>query len=144
MNYIAFMVFIILTLIYLWNGKDFFNKKEWFFLMLKIVGVLIFTALLGRAMHDLIKLWNLDSMDSARHFTTALGLSLLSVLGMKFMVVMLCTIFKKIMKFHEKHNEENYNKLSSVSNAFSSPLLILAKCVVSGGSVLILYGIWLA
>lgn len=100
MNYIAFMVFIILTLIYLWNGKDFFNKKEWFFLMLKIVGVLIFTALLGRAMHDLIKLWNLDSMDSARHFTTALGLSLLSVLGMKFMVVMLCTIFKKIMKFH--------------------------------------------
>ncbi len=83
-------------------------------------------------------------MDSAKHFTTALGLSLLSVLGIKFMVVMLCTIFKSIMSFHEKYNQQHYDNLVSISNAFSSPLLILAKCVISCGSVLIFYGIWLA
>lgn len=144
MNYIFFIIFLILTLVYLWNGQDFFNKKEWIMLILKVVGVLIFTALLGRLMHDFIVSWKIMPMASARHFTTALGLSLLTVLGMKFMVVMLCAIFKRIMVFHKKYNYESYNQLSSVSRSFSFPLLILAKCVISCGSVLMFYGIWLA
>ncbi|WP_167139194.1 hypothetical protein [Candidatus Pantoea formicae] len=106
--------------------------------------MLIFTALLGRVMHDFIIAWKIGIIESAKHFTTALGLSLLSVLGIKFMVVMLCAIFKSIMRFHEKYNQQHYDKLVSISNTLSSPLFILAKCVISFGSVLIFYGIWLA
>ncbi|EXU77411.1 hypothetical protein ABW286_22855 [Erwinia papayae] len=140
----GFIFFIFITLWYLWAGKDFFNKKDWLLFFLKFIGVLILTVIFGFMLKFLMSVWSGLSLSTAKELTSKFGASLSVVLGMKFLVVMLCEIFSRIMGFHQKYNQENYNGLSSLANKFSSPLLILAKCVVSCGSMLIFYGIWLA
>ncbi|MCT2387707.1 hypothetical protein [Erwinia pyrifoliae] len=70
--------------------------------------------------------------------------ALTCILGLKFLVVMLCAIFNNIMSFHHKYNEDNYDKLSSISQRVSPGLLLLAKFAVSLGGVLMFYGVWLA
>ncbi|ADP10136.1 hypothetical protein EJP617_04550 [Erwinia sp. Ejp617] len=53
-------------------------------------------------------------------------------------------MFGEIMGFHQSYNKDNYQSLSLLAGKFGPPLLILAKCVVSFGSVLMFYGVWLS
>ncbi|WP_338560844.1 hypothetical protein [Erwinia sp. E_sp_B04_7] len=144
MSYIGFVFFLLFCTCYLWDGKDFFNKRDWLVFLLKFIGVFIVTILFGFTLKGIMHLWPGISLTVAKHLTTAFGASLISVLGMKFLVVMLCAIFRNIMAFHENHNVENFDRLSVITNKFAPTLLILAKFVVTCGSVLIFYGIWLA
>ncbi|CAX54421.1 hypothetical protein [Erwinia pyrifoliae] len=144
MSVIVFLMFLMGAVFYIWNGNDFFDRASWLKFGLKFLAIFTGIIIFGFFQKGLMAIFPSYSNELARYLMTRLGLSFLSVLGMKFLVVMLCTMFSGFMRFHKKYNSENYQALSSLSNGFSPSLLILAKCVVSCGSVLIFYGIWLA
>ncbi|MFB5173756.1 hypothetical protein AAIO65_14435 [Erwinia amylovora] len=140
----GFIFSLVGALFYIWNGNDFFDRRCWLKFGLKFLAVFIGTIIFGFVQKGLMAIFPSYSNELARYLMARLGLSFLSVLAMKFLIVMLCTMFSGFMRFHKKYNSENYQALSSLSKGFSPSLLILAKCVVSCGSVLIFYGIWLA
>ncbi|MDX5631000.1 MULTISPECIES: hypothetical protein [unclassified Brenneria] len=144
MAWLGFITFWAITLVYIWNGKDNFNKREWLHFMLKLFRIFIVTAAFSLVLKSILTVWPVISLPTAKYVTLILSTSLLAVWAMKFLVVMLCTMFSRMLDFHQQHNTaENYAKLSSLSNNFGPALLILAKCFVSAGSILIFYGIWL-
>ncbi|MCL2897395.1 hypothetical protein [Brenneria tiliae] len=144
MKWFGFIIFWIMTLLYIWNGKDSFTKREWGIFFIKFITILAACILLVLLSIAILSVYPIISVHTAKTITTILPLSLLSMLGMKFLVVMLCTMFSRILGFHQQHNTaENHAKLSSLSNNFGPALLILAKCLVSAGSILIFYGIWI-
>lgn len=144
MKWMFFLICIFVNFYYLWNGNDNFNRKSWLLFGLSFIGVIVGTFIFGFVLKNIMLLWPVITVSTAKFLTMAVGASFTTFLAMKFLVVMLCTMFSGFMKFHKKYNSENYQALSSLSNGFSPSLLILAKCVVSCGSVLIFYGIWLA
>ncbi|CCG88421.1 hypothetical protein [Erwinia piriflorinigrans] len=144
MKWLGFLFFLTVSLLYIWNRKDHFSKKSWLLFGLSFIGVIIGTIIFGFALKNIMLVWPVITVSTAKFLTMAVGASFTAVLAMKFLVVMLCTMFLGFMRFHKKYNSENYQAFSSLSNVFSPSLLILVKCVVSCGSVLIFYGIWLA
>lgn len=143
MNWLFFIVFLGLALFLIWNGKDRFSKKQWVRMALMLGLILLGTFIIGFFFKWLSLSLSLFTIATARHYTAIISLSFLCLWGMKLLVVMLCTIFARIMGFHEVHNAENYQKISSISNKFGPVLLIAAKCLVSFGAFLMFYGIWL-
>ncbi|MEE3664279.1 hypothetical protein V2I52_20525 [Brenneria sp. g21c3] len=144
MAWLGFITSWVITLLYIWNGKDSFNQRNWILFALIPIFILIGMVIFGLALKNILTVWPFISEHTAKTATIILPASLLSMWGMKFLVVMLCTAFSRMLDFHHKHNTfENYAKLSSLSNNFGPTLLILAKCLVSAGSILIFYGIWI-
>jgi len=143
MNWLFFIFFLGLALFLIWNGKDRFSKKQWVRMALMLGLILLGTFIIGFFFKWLSLSLSLFSIAAARHYTAIASLSLLCLWGLKLLVVLLCTIFARIMGFHEVHNAENYQKISSISNKFGPVLLIAAKCLVSFGAFLMFYGIWL-
>lgn len=143
MSWLGFLIFLAISLWYMWNGKDSFSKKDWLLFAAKVIGVLIGTALFGRLMYNMITSWHFMPMSDAKKLTASLGGACIAVLGSKFLIVALCSIFSNIMGFHKEYNTQNYEKLSSFSKSVSPSLLLFVKCLVSAASALMLYGIWL-
>ncbi|WP_168404144.1 hypothetical protein [Erwinia amylovora] len=140
----GFIFSLVGVLFYIWNGNDFFDKKAWLRFGLKFLAVILGAFVLGFILRSLIEFFPIIPREAAGVFMMKICGASTSILGLKFLVVMLCAIFNNIMSFHKKYNEDNYEKLSSFSQRVSPGLLLLAKCAVSCGSVLIFYGIWLA
>ena len=134
---------MIWTLALIWNGKDLFNIKQWFLSGLMFIMVLVATVVVGFTLKWLAQSMSLFSVATAKHYSTIFSMSFLCVWGLKVTVVLLCTIFSGIMRGHEKHNEDNYGKLLSVTRIIAPGLLIVAKSAVSLGSVLMFSGLWL-
>ena len=143
MSWLGFFFFVILSLWYVWNGKDNFSKKDWVLFFAKIVSVLIVTALFGRVMYNMIMAWHFMSIPEAKKLTASFGGAFIAVLGSKFLVVAIFSIFSNFLDFYKKHNEKNYEKLSSLSKTISPSLILFVKCLVSAASALMLYGVWL-
>ncbi|MBK4704064.1 hypothetical protein JJQ50_24330, partial [Enterobacter cloacae] len=127
----------------IWNGKDLFNIKQWFLSGLMFMMVLVATVVVGFTLKWLAQSMSLFSVATAKHYSTIFSMSFLCVWGLKVTVVLLCTIFSGVMRGHEKHNEDNYGKLLSVTRIIAPGLLIAAKSAVSLGSVLMFSGLWL-
>lgn len=142
MGWFGFIVFLGLALFLIWNGKNRFSKKQWMRMALLLGLILLGTFVIGFFFKWLSLSLSLFSIATARHYTAIVSLSLLCLWGVKLAVVLLCTIFAKIMGFHEVHNAENYQKILSVSNKLGPALLIAAKCSVSFSAFLMFYGIW--
>lgn len=143
MSWLGFFFFLTLSLRYVWNGKDNFSKKDWVLFFAKIFSVLIVTALFGRVMYSMIMAWHFMSIPEAKKITASLGGAFIAVLGSKFLVVAIFSIFSNMLGFHKQHNEKNYEKISSLSKAISPSLVLFVKCLVSAVSAMMLYGIWL-
>ncbi|MBE3470870.1 hypothetical protein IM267_19905 [Enterobacter cloacae complex sp. P15RS] len=143
MHLFFFIIFMIWTLALIWNGKDLFNIKQWFLSGLMFMMVLVATVVVGFALKWLAQSMSLFSVATAKHYSTIFSMSFLCVWGLKVTVVLLCTIFSGVMRGHEKHNEDNYGKLLSVTRIIAPGLLIVAKSAVSLGSVLMFSGLWL-
>ena len=143
MHLFFFVIFMIWTLALIWNGKDLFNIKQWFLSGLMFIMVLVATVVVGFTLKWLAQSMSLFSVATAKHYSTIFSMSFLCVWGLKVTVVLLCTIFSGIMRGHEKHNEDNYGKLLSVTRIIAPGLLIVAKSAVSLGSVLMFSGLWL-
>ncbi len=143
MHLFFFVIFMIWTLALIWNGKDLFNIKQWFLSGLMFMMVLVATVVVGFTLKWLAQSMSLFSVATAKHYSTIFSMSFLCVWGLKVTVVLLCTIFSGVMRGHEKHNEDNYGKLLSVTRIIAPGLLIAAKSAVSLGSVLMFSGLWL-
>lgn len=143
MNWFFFILFLILTLVLIWNGKDLFSKKQWLKTGLMLVLVFVATVVISFIFKWLAQSFSLFSVATAKQYSIIFSMSFLCVWGLKVVVVLLCTIFYSIMGVHKTHNTQNYEKISSVTRAVAPGLLIVAKGLVSLGSVLIFSGLWL-
>lgn len=143
MNWLFFIIFLGLALFLIWNGKDRFSKKQWLYMALMLGLILLGTLIIGFIFKWLSLSFSMFSIATAKHYTAIVSMSFLCLWGLKLAIVLLCTIFARIMGFHEVYNSENYQKLFSVSNKFGPILLVAAKCLVSVGAFLMFYGIWL-
>lgn len=143
MKWIGFTFFVIITLCYIWNGSDFYTKKEWRAFFMKFVAVLVCSFLLVFILVGISKFLPLITKESARSLTVIIPASFMAVLLSKFFVIMLSTIFSIIMRFHVNYNSsENNSKLSLLGQKYGEKLLVLAKGLASFGCVLMFYGIW--
>ncbi|MEI2266115.1 hypothetical protein [Erwinia sp. CGal63] len=144
MNWIGYFLFLGLAVSFIWNGKDFFNKKEWLLFGLKFIGVFAGIAISSVILKNILIVWPLINTDVATDAIKKSSMSFICVLSVKFMVVMICRIFSTITGFHEKYNQANYSKIVWLSEQTGTPLLSLAKCLATAGGALMLYGVWLA
>jgi len=132
------------ALIYIWNGKDFFRKKEWFVFFIKIASVLIFSFILVFILVGISKYLHLISREAARELVVVIPVSFITILFAKFFVVMLNAIFSIVMLFHKRFNTtENYLRLSVLFNNYGPGLRFFTKCLASFGAAFILYVTWL-
>lgn len=107
--------------------------------------LLIGTVLVVVIVSGILKVWPFITVSTAKHATSTLAVSFTTILACKFAVVMIVTIFERIMTFHKKYNaEKNYNFLISLVTKYRSSFLLFAKVILSLGSLPILYGIWLS
>ncbi|WP_316377400.1 hypothetical protein [Enterobacter hormaechei] len=143
MKWIGCIFFIFFTLAYIWDGKDFFNKKQWFLAGLMFVLVLVATIVIGFTLKWLAQSMSLFSVATAKQYSIILSMSFLCVWGLKVTVVLLCAIFSGITGMHKRYNIENYEKISAVTHVVVPGLIIVAKVAVSLGSILMFSGLWL-
>ena len=143
MQWIGCVFFTLITLAYIWNGKDLFNKNQWFLAGLMFILVLVATVVIGFTLKWLAVSMSLFSVATAKQYSIIFSMSFLCVWGLKVTVVLLCTIFSGIIGGHKKYNAENYEAISSKTRVVAPGLLIVAKSVVSLGSVLMFSGLWL-
>ncbi|MFY7116936.1 hypothetical protein [Enterobacter cloacae complex sp. SHL020] len=143
MHWFFFLLFLVWALALIWNGKDLFNKKQWFLAGLMFVLVLVATVVIGFTLKWLAQSMSLFSVATAKQYSIIFSMSFLCVWGLKVTVVLLCTIFSGIIGGHKKYNAENYEAISSITRVIAPGLLIVAKSVVSLGSVLMFSGLWL-
>lgn len=144
MEWIGFLLFLTASLRYIWNGKDSFSKREWFFFGLKAVLILAVTFGVVVILRFTLSVWPFAPVNTVKAMLVSVTGSFLCLWGTKFLVVMLCALFGNIMGFHQRYNKENYHELSSLAGKFGTPLILLVKFLVSFGSVVMFYGIWLA
>ncbi|MCK7047520.1 hypothetical protein [Enterobacter roggenkampii] len=142
-QWLFFILFMIWTLALIWNGKDLFSKKQWFLAGLMFILVLVATVVIGFTLKWLAQSMSLFSVAMAKHYSIIFSMSFLCVWGLKVTVVLLCTIFSGMTGGHKKYNAENYEAISSITRVVAPCLLIVAKSVVSLGSVLMFSGLWL-
>ncbi|WP_347003829.1 hypothetical protein [Enterobacter roggenkampii] len=142
-QWLFFILFMIWTLALIWNGKDLFSKKQWFLAGLMFILVLVATVVIGFTLKWLAQSMSLFSVATAKHYSIIFSMSFLCVWGLKITVVLLCTIFSGVTGGHKKYNAENYEAISSITRVVAPCLLIVAKSVVSLGSVLMFSGLWL-
>ncbi|MGS6175472.1 hypothetical protein [Enterobacter sichuanensis] len=142
-HWLFFILFMIWTQALIWNGKDLFSKKQWFLAGLMFILVLVATVVIGFTLKWFAQSMSLFSVATAKHYSIIFSMSFLCVWGLKVTVVLLCTIFSGITGGHKKYNAENYEAISSITRVVAPGLLIVAKSVVSLGSVLMFSGLWL-
>ena len=142
-QWLFFILFMIWTLALIWNGKDLFSKKQWFLAGLMFVLVLVATVVIGFTLKWLAQSMSLFSVATAKQYSIIFSMSFLCVWGLKVTVVLLCTIFSGIIGGNKKYNAENYEAISSITRVVAPCLLIVAKSLVSLGSVLMFSGLWL-
>lgn len=105
--------------------------------------VLVATVVIGFTLKWFAQSMSLLSVATAKQYSIIFSMSFLCVWGLKVTVVLLCTIFSGIIRGHKKYNAENYEAVSSITRVIAPGLLIVAKSVVSLGSVLMFSGLWL-
>jgi hypothetical protein len=144
MNWLGFLAFVLFALFSIWNGKDRYSKKEWLICGGRLLLVLIATVLISFFFKWLALSLNIMPVSEAKHFSLIIGMSLLCVWAVKLLVVLIFTLFSNILGFHEKYNSENYQKLHILKGNVGLTLSLVAKVLVSFGSFMMFYGLWLA
>lgn len=143
MKYTGFTFFVLISIGYIWNGKDVFLRKDWVKFGLHFIGVAIAITIVGFIIKGSLAVFPEFSRSTARFILVGFSLSSIMVLGLKYLVVMMCAIFARIMKSHQANNQKNYNDLSDFTSGISLPMLNFVKLLLSAVGVMIFYGIWL-
>ncbi|MBV4369230.1 hypothetical protein [Erwinia phyllosphaerae] len=142
MKMIAFLFFLAVTLYCVWRGNVSYGKKSLTGAGKGLIGVFVAIIALGFFLKLLVAIIPGFTKGTARNLMEETSASFIVVWGMRFLITAISTIFSGIMGFHKEHNFENYKKFSPVTNRLAPGLLLFAKCVVSFGAVLMLYGVW--
>ena len=126
MKWAGLTIFILITLIYIWNGKDLYTKEEWRGFGIKFISVLIGAFVLVIVLVGFSKFIPLLTRETARSLSVIIPASFMAVLLSKFFVVMLNNIFDIIMRFHKRYNTAaNYTKLLSLSGKYGAKLRLV-------------------
>jgi len=144
MEMVAFLFFLLLTVFFIWSSKISYGKRTLAGIGKAFIGVFIAIIAIGFVLKGLAAIIPGFTRDAAGDLMEALGASLFFIWGMRFILVGLCNMFGTIMDFHKKYNAENYRKFSPAINKLAPGLFIFSKVILSLGSVVIYYGIWLA
>lgn len=144
MKWIGFIFFLMVTVSYVWSGKNTYKKKEWWGFVVKFIVVFIVMILSTFFLKYLHSIWDFAPVAIIKISILKFFTSCLFVLGAKSGVVGLCTIFSNLLMFHKKYNPRYYPAVSSISENTSTGLVVFTKCIVSLSSLLAFYGIWLA
>lgn len=143
MKMLTFLFFLFVTVYFIWTSKISYGKKTLAGTGKSFVGVFIVIILIGFLLKGMTELIPGFTRDAARDLMGKLGVSLIFIWGMRFMIVAMCNIFSAIMSFHKKYNADNYRRFSPITNKLTPGLFAFSKIVLSLGSVVIYYGIWL-
>ncbi|MVT79633.1 hypothetical protein EYY61_04000 [Pantoea agglomerans] len=141
---IAFLLFLLVTEFFIWSSKISYGRKTLAGLGKAFVGVFIAIIAIGFVLKGLAAIMPGFTRDAAGDLMEALGSSLFFIWGMRFILVGLCNIFGNIMDFHKKYNADNYRRFSPAINKLAPGLFVFSKVILSLGSIVIYYGIWLA
>lgn len=144
MEIVAFLFFLLVTVYFIWSSKISYGKKTLAGIGKAFIGVFISIIAIGFVLKGLAAIIPGFTRDAAGDLMEELGASLLFIWGMRFILVALCNIFGNIMDFHKKYNADNYRKFSPTTNKLAPGLFIFSKVILSLGSIVIYYGIWLA
>ncbi len=140
----AFLFFLIATVYFIWSSEISYGKKALAGIGKAFIGIFIAIIAIGFVLKGLAAIIPGFTRDSAGDLMEELGVSLIFVWGMRFILVALCNMFGTIMDFHKKYNADNYRKFSPTTSKLAPGLFIFAKVILSLGSIVIYYGIWLA
>ncbi|MEN4647061.1 hypothetical protein ABEG74_22755 [Pantoea agglomerans] len=141
---IAFLLFLLVTEFFIWSSKISYGRKTLAGLGKAFVGVFIAIIAIGFVLKGLAAIMPGFTGDAAGDLMEALGASLFFIWGMRFILVGLCNMFGNIMDFHKKYNADNYRRFSPAINKLAPGLFVFSKVILSLGSIVIYYGIWLA
>lgn len=141
---IAFLLFLLVTEFFIWSSKISYGRKTLAGLGKAFVGVFIAIIAIGFVLKGLAAIMPGFTRDAAGDLMEALGASLFFIWGMRFILVGLCNMFGNIMDFHKKYNADNYRRFSPAINKLAPRLFVFSKVILSLGSIVIYYGIWLA
>lgn len=141
---IAFLLFLLVTEFFIWSSKISYGRKTLAGLGKAFVGVFIAIIAIGFVLKGLAAIMPGFTRDAAGDLMEALGASLFFIWGMRFILVGLCNMFGNIMDFHKKYNADNYRRFSPAINKLAPGLFVFLKVILSLGSIVIYYGIWLA
>ncbi|MGC0948115.1 hypothetical protein WKH11_03960 [Pantoea agglomerans] len=141
---IAFLLFLLVTEFFIWSSKISYGRKTLAGLGKAFVGVFIAIIAIGFVLKGLAAIMPGFTRDAAGDLMEALGASLFFIWGMRFILVGLCNVFGNIMDFHKKYNADNYRRFSPAINKLAPGLFVFLKVILSLGSIVIYYGIWLA
>lgn len=141
---IAFLLFLLVTEFFIWSSKISYGRKTLAGLGKAFVGVFIAIIAIGFVLKGLAAIMPGFTRDAAGDLMEALGASLFFIWGMRFILVGLCNMFGNIMDFHKKYNADNYRMFSPAINKLAPGLFVFSKVILSLGSIVIYYGIWLA
>ena len=142
MGIIALLSFLFVTLYCVWRDKISYGENSLANAGKGLIGVFIGIVVLGGFLKFLVAIIPGFTNDAAGDLMEEIGASFIVVWGARFIIVAISDIFRRIMDFHKKYNFKNYKKFSPITNILAPSLLIFAKCIVSLGAVLMLYGIW--
>lgn len=144
MKWLCFLFFSSFTIFYVWNGKDFYSKKQWLLFGLKFISCLLMAIIATVIAKEALRIWPSMSAVTVKFALLVTFSSIIAVLMAKLLVLLICFIFNKIDRLHRIHNADNYKDLSKLTSRFASSFLIGAKILVSLGFILIFYGYWLS
>ncbi|MGC0811788.1 hypothetical protein WKH24_23205 [Pantoea agglomerans] len=144
MKILAFLFFLFVTVYFIWSSKISYGKKTLAGIGKAFVGVFITIIAIGFVLKGLAAIIPGFTRDAAGDLMEASGASLFFIWGMRFILVGLCNIFGTIMDFHKKYNADNYRKFSPAINKLAPGLFVFSKVILSLGSIVIYYGIWLS
>ncbi|MBD3706612.1 hypothetical protein IE983_02535 [Enterobacter hormaechei] len=84
MKWAGLTIFILITLIYIWNGKDLYTKEEWRGFGIKFISVLIGAFVLVIVLVGFSKFIPLLTRETARSLSVIIPASFMAVLLSKF------------------------------------------------------------
>ncbi|MFB4414119.1 hypothetical protein [Pantoea sp. ANP04] len=144
MEIVAFLFFLFVTVYFIWSSKMSYGKKTLAGIGKAFAGVFIAIIAIGFVLKGLAAIIPGFTRDAAGDLMEALGASLFFIWGMRFILVGLCNLFGTIMDFHKKYNAGNYRRFSPAINKLAPGLFVFSKVILSLGSIVIYYGIWLS
>ncbi|AMG58385.2 hypothetical protein [Pantoea vagans] len=144
MEIVAFLFFWLVIVYFVWSNETSYRKEMLAGIGKAFIGIFIAIIAIGFVLKGLAVIIPDFTLDAAGDLMEKLGASLYFIWGMRFILVALCNLFGTIMNFHKKYNTGNYRIFSPTINKLAPGPFVFSKVILSLGSIVIYYGIWLA
>ncbi|WP_312708912.1 hypothetical protein [Stenotrophomonas sp.] len=138
-----YAVFQALALVLVWTGQKSDAKSQW-----RKVGVLLLLVFAGTVGISMLLKWMAQSLAlftvaTAKQYAIAVSMSLLCLWGMAILIALINVIGASIKRFHETYNADNWKNVAPAVSSAQPAMLIVARCLLSFASALMLSGLWL-